>query len=309
MQGGGQPPVIDVAPRAPVVADEVAAAGAAVDAAILDAGRQGAIVAKRAGGHQQPAAGAGDHLVRWPEMLEGVIHDGPHAFGDRLVLEMDAVDAAVDRIAALGLAVHAPVVAFVVHHAPAPEPVGGVGQQLVAAAGSTDRRAVAVGRLRQRHGRGGALPPDEDVHRVMIVERHPGAAMGMAVELAIRRLRPEGKKEIGEAPIGAASAGRTVSAVLRAPGNVGHLILRRPDRDGVIERLVLGELFGIDMAAVQVAEMRGVDLALDRLQVVAITLDHADVDLAVGCIEDLQRRQRRRLGARPHIDPDQPGTF
>ena len=54
--------------------------------------------------------------------------------------------------------------------------------------------------------------------------------------------------------------------------------------------------------------MRGVDLALDRLQVVAIALDHADVDLVFRRIEDLEGGQRRRL-ARAHVDPDHAGAL
>ena len=131
----------------------------------------------------------------------------------------------------------------------------------------------------------------------------------MAVELAVRRLRPERKQEVGEAPVGAALPCRAEGAVLRAPGNVGDAVLRRADVDRVIQRLVLAQLVDIDMAAVQIAEMRRVDLALDRLQVIAIALDHADVDLGVGRVEDLQRGQGRRLGPCAHIDPDEAGAF
>ena len=64
-----------------------------------------------------------------------------------------------------------------------------------------------------------------------------------------------------------------------------------------------GELLGIDMAGMEKAEMRGVDLALQRLQVVARAHDEADADLALGKVEDLERRQCRRR-ARAHVDPD-----
>src|SRR6185503_3387303 len=99
--------------------------------------------------------------------------------------QVDAVDAAVDRVAALRRAIHAPVVGLVVGHAPAAHPAGGVGQQLVATAGAADRRAVLVGGLRQAVGGSRALPPEEDVHAVVVVDRHPGAGMRVAVELAV----------------------------------------------------------------------------------------------------------------------------
>jgi hypothetical protein len=62
-------------------------------------------VAQRAGRHQQAPARPRDHLIRWRQMLEGVVGDRPHALGDGLILQMDAVDPAVDRVAALGRAV------------------------------------------------------------------------------------------------------------------------------------------------------------------------------------------------------------
>jgi hypothetical protein len=63
------------------------------------------------------------------------------------------------------------------------------------------------------------------------------------------------------------------------------------------------------VARVQEAEMRGVDLALQRLQIVAIALDEAHFDLVLGDIEDFERRQRRRLRARSHVDPDDAGAL
>jgi hypothetical protein len=77
----------------------------------------------------------------------------------------------------------------------------------------------------------------------------------------------------------------------------------------VAERLFLRHVVWIDVASVQEAEMRGIDLALERLQVIAAALDEAHTDLVVGNIQDFERRQRRRLGARPHIDPDESGAL
>src|SRR5579871_3274602 len=78
-----------------VVGNEISAA-CPIDAWILRAGRGDALIAQRTRGHQQTAAGAGDHLVRWREMLPGMVDDRPHAFGDGLVLQMDTIDAALD---------------------------------------------------------------------------------------------------------------------------------------------------------------------------------------------------------------------
>ena len=43
----------------------------------------------------------------------------------------------------------------------------------------------------------------------------------------------------------------------------------------------------------QETEMRGVDLALERLQVIAVALNEADIDLLIRNAEYLKRRQRR----------------
>ena len=75
------------------------------------------------------------------------------------------------------------------------------------------------------------------------------------------------------------------------------------------DRLVVRQVVGIDVARMQVAEMRGVDLALERLQPVAVALDEADLDLVLGHVEDLEGRQRRYLCALAHVDPDDAGAL
>ena len=52
--------------------------------------------------------------------------------------------------------------------------------------------------------------------------------------------------------------------------------------------------------------MRGVDLALQGLQPVAFALDEEQPALVLGQQRGFHHRQRRRLGARAHIGPDQP---
>src|SRR5437016_8400818 len=117
-------------------------------------------------------------------MLERVVRDRPHALGDRLILQMDAVDPAVDRVAALGCAVDPPIVARVSGKPKAAEPICAVRQILVGASGAADWPAVLEGRLRLRQRRYAALPAQETEHRVAVVERYPGARMHVTAERA-----------------------------------------------------------------------------------------------------------------------------
>ena len=104
-------------------------------------------------------------------------------------------------------------------------------------------------------------------------------------------------------------ARRAVAGVLRTPGGFGDLVFRRAAGDGVVDRIILRHVIRVDMAGMQETEMRGIDLALDRLQVIAVAHDEGDADFVIGHVEDFERRQRRRLGARAHIDPDHPGAL
>src|SRR5262249_38394096 len=188
-----------------VGAEEVAAARAAIDAGIVGAGRQRAVLAERTRRAQKPAARAGDHLVGRGEVLPGEVRDRAHALGDRLVLQVDAVDAAEDLVAALLVAVEAPVVALVHGHAPAAEPVGRVGQHPdAAAAGAADRRAVLVPGLRQGLRRLRLLPEDEDQNGVADFARHPGVRRPRLHEGAAGRLPRPGATDIGEKRVGLA---------------------------------------------------------------------------------------------------------
>src|ERR1700752_3226629 len=55
--------------------------------------------------------------------------------------------------------------------------------------------------------------------------------------------------------------------------------------------------------------MRSVDVTLQGVQIIAIALDEKNSDLAVGHAENFELRQRRRFGARTHIDPDNAGAL
>jgi hypothetical protein len=71
----------------------------------------------------------------------------------------------------------------------------------------------------------------------------------VTVELAVWRLRPEWKQEIGEAPVRSARAGFTVSCIRRAPGSVGDVILRGTNPDLVAQWLFLSEIIRIDVTS------------------------------------------------------------
>jgi hypothetical protein len=104
----------------------------------------------------------------------------------------------------------------------------------------------------------------------------------MLGELALGLLCPKWEQEVGESPAGAAGACRTVGRVLRAPWGIGDVVFRCPDRDSMVDRVVLGHVVGIDMAGVQEAEMRSIDVAFQSLQIVAVALDAAHADLVIG---------------------------
>ena len=53
-------------------------------------------------------------------------------------------------------------------------------------------------------------------------------------------------------------------------------------RDRVADRVILGQLVGVDVAGMQEAEMRGIDVALERLQKIAVALDARHADLGFG---------------------------
>src|SRR5258708_1225908 len=159
-------------------------------------------------------------------MLECVVRDRSHALRNCLILEVDAVDPAVDCVAALGSAIHPPVIARVRREPPTAEPVRRVRQKLVAASGAADRPAVLEGRLRLRQRRYAALPPQEADNGGGVVQGPPGTRMHVTAELAVGCQSPKGKCKAGEAPIGAIRAGRAVGSVLRAPSGIGDMVLR-----------------------------------------------------------------------------------
>jgi hypothetical protein len=118
---------IDLSPLALISTDEISTSSSTIDARILGAGRRDTLVAQRTRRHQKPPARTCDHPIRRRQVLQFMVDDRSHAFGDRLVLQVNAVNAAIDAA------------------------VLRVRQKLVAAARPPDRRTVLVGGLRQGH--------------------------------------------------------------------------------------------------------------------------------------------------------------
>ena len=142
-----------------------------------------------------------------------------------------------------------------------------------------------------------------------VVKRHPSSRIHVLAKFARRLLGPEGKHEVSKAPIGVARAGRPVGCVLRAPDGIGDMVLRGTRGDGVADRFVLRHVLGVNVACMQETEMRRVDVAFERLKVIALALNKRKPDLIFRNFEDFEGRQRWHLGARPHVDPDQPGAL
>ena len=123
-----------------------------------------------------------------------------------------------------------------------------------------------------------------------IIKWHPGAGMHVAFELTIGNLGPERKQEVAETPIGAVGTGRAIAGVLRSPGRISEMIFGGTAGNGVAQRFVFGDIIDIDMAGMQEAEMRGVDFAFERLQIVAVALNETHADLTIRNIQDFEGR-------------------
>ena len=83
-------------PLALIVTDKIPTSSPTVDVGILCAGRRNTLVAQGARRHQKASARSGDHLVRRRQVLQFMVDDRPHTFGDRLILQVNAVNSAVN---------------------------------------------------------------------------------------------------------------------------------------------------------------------------------------------------------------------
>ncbi len=93
---------------------------------------------------------------------------------------------------------------------------------------------------------------------------------------------------------------QSVSVTLYSGGAVGH---------GVAGRVAFLEILGLDVAGMQKAEMRGVDVAFETLEPVAFALQYCDRQVLLGNEQRLVHGHGRRLGACTHIYPDQAGAL
>jgi len=260
-----------------------------------------ALIPERPGRHQQAAAGLGDHAVARCQVLEVVVGDRAHALGHCLVLHDDAFDPREAAVALL-VAVDQVVVLGVLHRPPAAEPVGRVGLHRQAArsrAGKGIALAVDAGM------RAPAFPDDVEHHGVPVVHRDPGAVSDLVAERAFGRDRPERKHEVCDAPVGLVALGLAPGAVHGAPVGFGRVVFRRAVDRVVFRGRSRVDVLRLDRAVVQPGEMRGVDVALQRLHPVAFALDAEQLHIIRGQQRRLELGQRRRLLRLAHIDPDQ----
>src|SRR6476660_3960338 len=118
---------IHLLPLALIVTDKIPASSPTVDAGILCAGRRDTLVAQGARRHQKASARSGDHLVRRRQVLQYMVDDRPYAFGDRLILQLNAVNSAVNCAVLLSDAVNLPVIGRIRIEPPTAKPVRRVG--------------------------------------------------------------------------------------------------------------------------------------------------------------------------------------
>jgi len=74
--------------------------------------------------------------------------------------------------------------------------------------------------------------------------------------------------------------------------------------DCVAKRLIFGEVFDVDVTGMQKSKMRGIDLAFERLQIIAFALNERDADLVFGP-EELGGRAEPGRSLSQHLADDQ----
>ena len=143
-------------------------------------------------------------------------------------------------------------------------------------------------------------------HGVIVVHRHPRTGDDVIAEMAVRWDGPEWKHEVGKAPVDLARRARPIGRVHGTPVGVRHVILGRPIAERVNSEISRLGVLRLDPAHVQEAEMRGIDIAFERLQVIALALHHELIALALVLDHHrFEHRQRGRFLAFAHIGPDQ----
>ena len=204
-------------------------------------------------------------------MLFPALIDRTHTFGDRLVLQIDARDAGVAGVGALGGAIDPIVVAFVCGTAESVEPAGGVGYGIgiVQWTPAGGRRAHSRFGHRQRQ-------------RVVIVHRNPAAHPDVEPEHSGGHHGVERKEELGDAAVDALRFSRPVRGVHHAGVGGHHFVARRAVRQGVLRPAPVRRVVFRERAGVQKHRVTGIDVTFERLHPVAVALINAERPLAVG---------------------------
>jgi hypothetical protein len=173
--------------------------------------------------------------------------------------------------------------------APAAEPVGGVRQCRAHAVEKRQRLAPLVG----AEHRGFARPAEGECHRVSVVHRDPALREDVIGQWTVREQCPERKRKMGKAVIKVTRLSRAIGRIHCAPVGRTRVVAR-----GAIGKLEPLQMIGIDvvdrhLAGMQKAEMRGVDVAFQRLQPVSFALPGPEAGLVGRAEHRLERGQRR----------------
>ncbi len=139
-----------------------------------------------------------------------------------------------------------------------------------------------------------------------VVHRDPSLGDDVVAQWAVREQGPERHHEMREAVVQLARLRRPVGGVHRPPIGRLHVIARRPVGQLEAFGMIGVDVPDLDLAGVQKAEMRGVDVAFERLQPIAFALRAIDVGLVGRQHRRFERRQRRGYRALAHIDVNHP---
>ncbi len=236
-------------------------------------------------------------------MLHRAVHDRPHALLDHLVLERNSHEPRETLATLLSFTIDQVIVPVIACRTPATRPVVSTRQVLHRARESWNDRPIGVGHLLLLARR--TLRVHVEDHGVLIVDRNPRIRRHVALEAIARVANPERQDEVGEAVMVKPLHCR---AGCRIHGPVRHLAdadFRRLVLDEIGVRIIRIHAVRINAAGVQEGQVRRIDVAFQRLQPVAVSLEESDVPV-VGFLERgfyLRQRRRGRL-LLAHVDID-----
>src|SRR5215471_15940987 len=271
------------------------------------------LVPQRLGCPDQTQAGTDDHDVAGAEVLLRTVIDRPHALRDRLVLEDDARQTRVAFASLYFLAVEQVVIAGVGLRSGAAIPIGRVRQHLshaeagALAAATPCVHVLPLAALREDRDPTGRCSTDAEKHGVLVIHGHPGPEAAVHHQRAWWDLGIEREEEVGEAPVVRVLFGRTVSAVAGPKFCIGDGVAWGSLLNLVMQEVALVGILQGQVAHVQEGKVHGIDVALERLHIVAVT-DHGG-DATLGIHIGLEVREWRRCLARPHVRPNDATTL